>query len=316
MTDTMQSQSQAHILNIEDWKPTANKFMAMKKNDRGGGTVNIINEEKNRAIHLKTPPMMTWGIAEPYVDKVTGEASTSNKYKIPFNFPTGQYSKPDTDELLNKMKEFEDSLLDAAVENSEAWFGKKLKRDICEDRFFPSIKYKKNKETGELERPYLQLNILCYDGNWKIHLYEENTLKEMFPNPVEPQDPPLGPMDLIPSKSYIRGLIICSGLWIAGGKWGVSWKLDQAIVKQRSNRGSAPIDFCVFDSQTSKLNVQNEQPTEEEEVTEVQKEPVKEPVTTVVADSDEEEEEEAEPEPEPEPTPVIKKTKKVVKKKA
>ena len=39
------------------------------------------------------------------------------------------------------------------------------------------------------------------------------------------------PVDFIPKGSHVNGLIGCTGLWFAGGKCGVTWKLIQACVR-------------------------------------------------------------------------------------
>ena len=39
------------------------------------------------------------------------------------------------------------------------------------------------------------------------------------------------PTELIPKGSLIKGLIQCNGLWFAGGKFGLTWKLVQSCVE-------------------------------------------------------------------------------------
>ena len=58
--------------------------------------------------------MMTWGIAD-FVDQNTGESD--GKYTMSLNFPNDEYKTEQTDMLLEKVKQFEDVILDAAVEN-------------------------------------------------------------------------------------------------------------------------------------------------------------------------------------------------------
>ena len=51
------------------------------------------------------------------------------------------------------------------------------------------------------------------------------------------------PGDRIPSRSHVKGLMECTGVWHAGGKFGVSWKLVQAQVRP-------PVriqGFCIMD---------------------------------------------------------------------
>ena len=51
------------------------------------------------------------------------------------------------------------------------------------------------------------------------------------------------PPDLIASRSHLKGLMECGGIWHAGGKFGITWKLVQAQVRP-------PIriqGFCIMD---------------------------------------------------------------------
>ena len=50
-------------------------------------------------------------------------------------------------------------------------------------------------------------------------------------------------MELIPARSYVKGLMQCSGVWFAGGRFGVTWNLVQAQVRK-------PVritGFCIMD---------------------------------------------------------------------
>jgi hypothetical protein len=48
--------------------------MQPKINDRGAKSINIISTQSNRALHISTPLMMTWGISD-FVDEKTGRAT-------------------------------------------------------------------------------------------------------------------------------------------------------------------------------------------------------------------------------------------------
>ena len=73
---------------------------------------------KNRALSVSTPLMMTWGIAD-FVDE---KGEPDGKFSMSLNFPSTEYSTPQLDLLLDKVKAFENQLLDDAVKNSESWF--------------------------------------------------------------------------------------------------------------------------------------------------------------------------------------------------
>ena len=204
--------------------------------------------------------------------------------------------------------------MDSAVTNSESWFGKKLTRELAEDRFFSVIKYRKNKETGgpDYEKPpAIKIRVPCYEGNWNIKLYDTNA-QCVYPS----SDSDVSPLDLVPKYSQIACVVKCGGLWFGGKGWGVTWRLNQAVVKPRGNSGFDN-DVChlkLSDEDKSKIN-SYEAP--ETEVVVVEDKVVEE----VVEDSDEEDKVEEEVVAKKVSKPVeeeevVPKKKKVLKKKA
>lgn len=229
MADTQRS---TQVLLASEWQPTAIKMMPFKKNERGGGSISIISTQMNKALRVETPPLSTFGIAD-YVDSATGESD--GRYNATLNLPNEEYATPESDALIKHMKEFESHVLDWGVTNSESLFGKKMTRELVEDRFFSIIKYRKDKETGRIDEtkpPNLKIRIPYYDGVWNLKLYDynENTL---FPS----SDPDVNPIDLVPKYSQIACVIQCGGMWFGGKGWGITWKLNQAVVKPRDNAG-------------------------------------------------------------------------------
>ena len=56
----------------------------------------------------------------------------------------------------------------------------------------------------------------------------EDTARKMG---IEPPQGARSPADLVPKASHVKGLLACTGLWMAGGRFGVTWKLVQACVR-------------------------------------------------------------------------------------
>ena len=300
------------VVTSEDWNPTSIKFMPPKVNERGGKSVNMINTETKRSLHVSTPLMMTWGIS----DFVNDAGENDGKFSMTLNFPNTEYSKPSTDVFLEKLKEFESKILDAAVENSELWWGEEMSREVCKHSFYPLLKYQKDKMTKKNDMskpPSIKAKVPCYDGRWAVELYDTSD-KLLFPCDEQKH---LTPVDFVPKLSQVACVLQCGGVWIGGKGWGVTWKLVQCVVKPRnveSVYGRCHIklsdeDRGAIDSQTIKDG--DDEPDEGDET------PVSVFTTTKVVqhdtqadDSDEEVEEEAAPEP----VPIVKK--KVVKKAA
>jgi len=325
------------VLEYAEWNPKLHKFMAPKVNDKGGKSVFLLSTQTSRSLHLNTPLLMTWGVA----DFANDDGTSDGKYKITLNFPNAEYKTADTDMFLNKMMEFQSCIIDDAVTYSETWFGKKKSRELVEDSFFPFIKYPKVKDASgkstsiaDTSRPpSISAKVPRYenaDGSvrWEIDLFDTN-YNQIFPS----ADPDVTPVDLIPKLSKIACTLQCTGIWVGGKGWGLTWKIIGAVVKQRVQedvRGVCHIKL----TDTDKKELECSTSAEPEEVEEkVLPKPVATPVVinTVVEDSDDEAEQpvnnqepdtESKPEPEPEPVtapkpvqePVVEAPKKVVKK--
>ena len=297
---------QKYSLDVFEWNPSDMTLKPFKKNDRGGGSVSIISKQLQAmtAARIETPLMMTWGISD-YVDDKTGESD--GRFTMTLNFPNDDYANESTNMLLEKFKEFENIILDMAVENSEKWFGKKLSRELCEDRFFSSIKYRKNKDTGSFDYdkpPSLRIRVPCYDGKWGISLFDSDK-NLIFPS--EDSENQKTPPDLVEKQSNIACVIQCGGIWFGGKGWGVTWRLNQAVV-HRKKRYDFNNEVCIINlSSDDKQRLENpvQSDVKSSEVEE-ETEPVDD---TKVEDSDEDKEE---PTPPPAPKKVVKK---VVKKK-
>jgi hypothetical protein len=105
--------------------------------------------------------------------------------------------------------------------------------DAVDALWTPVLKYPKNKDTLEADMtraPTIKVKLPFWDGAWKdLELYDV----EMSPIFPDPMNPALSPKDLIAKGSHIAVSIQCGGIWFANGKFGVTWKLFQAIVKPK-----------------------------------------------------------------------------------
>jgi hypothetical protein len=301
----MSKQSSPIVISVDQWNTSGIRYMQPKVNDRGGKSINIISTQSNRALHLSTPLMMTWGISD-YTDEKTGESD--GKFTISLNFPNDQYNTEATDQFLKKLKEFENQILDDAVKNSEAWFGDELSRDVVKHNFFPFLKYSKDKNTKKIDLtkpPAIRAKVPNYDGRWAIEIYDTNQ-KLIFPC----DNDRMTPQDFITKLSKVACVIQCGGLWFGGKGWGITWKLNQCVVKPQevvSVYGKCHIELSSDDLSSMNKPAHTEAVDDDEEVIEPT---VSSKNAVEVEDSDEEQEEE------PEPVVAVAPVKKVIKKAA
>lgn len=223
----MSSNAKPIVLSTSDWKTGSIKYMPPKVNAMGGKSINMISTQTNRSLHISTPMMMTWGIT----DFIGDNGESDGKYTMSLNFPNSEYTKPSTDAFLEKVKNFENQILDDAVKNAELWWGEDMSREVCKHSFFPFLKYttiKGSKKIDPSKPPSIRAKVPYYNGKWGVELY--NTRDEM----VFPCDNDrLTPVDFVPKLSQVACVLQCGGIWIGGKGWGVTWKVIQCVVKPR-----------------------------------------------------------------------------------
>tara|TARA_A100001388_G_C28757452_1_gene495764 strand:- start:86 stop:1015 length:930 start_codon:yes stop_codon:yes gene_type:complete len=199
-----------------------------KVNASGGKSIGIISNKTKKALYLSTPLMLTWGVNE-FVDNKTGRKS----YDMSLQFPKEQYNTPEVNKFLESMKQFEAKIKADAIVNCKEWMNKpKMSAEVVDALWTRMLKYPKDKETGEFDYsrpPTLRIKFSFWDDEWKCELYDMEQ-KQIFPN-----EEGLFPNDLIVKATNVATVITCGGLWNANGKFGVTWKLLQAVVKPKAS---------------------------------------------------------------------------------
>jgi len=295
------------IVDGTQFNPNNIRYSAPKANASGGKSVNILNNATKSGLRLATPLMLTWGASD---------FEGNEKFEMALQFPSEEYKTDDTSAFLGVMSQFEQKIKDDALTYSKDWFGKAHKSaDVVDALFTPMLKYSKNKETGEFDKnkpPALRVKIPKWEGVWKCEVYDEDENK-LFPNPANPC---VTPLDFLQKGVNIACVLQCGGLWFANGKFGITWKLIQAVgAKQKTSLSGK----CLIKLKSSDKDKIKAAPEPDEDADEA---------TALVEDSDEEDDEQEEvvaaPVPVPVPVPVAvappaaveEKKKKVVKKKA
>jgi hypothetical protein len=227
----------------------------------------------------------------------------------------------------NKMKGFHDALsrldeymIDQGVKNSKLWFKSDLSRDVIKAFYTPMVRLAKDKEGNpkpypptiklslRQKRDSQEFDVQCYDD--KRTQYKGIPLEE-----------------LLVKGAQTTCLIQCTGVWFAGSKFGLSWKLVQAMVTSlpQSSRNFTFVDEGDLGKPTASAAIEDADEDEEEEEDEALRAPApvakKPSVLAAVAPkvapappppADDDDDEEAD---DAEPVPVPKKSATVVKKK-
>jgi hypothetical protein len=225
-------------------------YTKVRPNKAGGKSVGIIRDGSQ--LIVSTPLMMCWG-AQEMVSPDGGRTT----YSLSLQFPNSQYPNEEASKLFEKMKAFEERIKRDAVKHSKEWLGKaNISAEGVDLLFNPMLSWSIDKSTGERnpERaPTLRIKLDKWPGRdggeskFDCELYDGKNPKPIFP---DPNDDEITPLDLIPPNSHVACAIKCGGLYFVNGKFGVTWRLFQAVVKPRESiRGTCCIQLSAADKE-------------------------------------------------------------------
>lgn len=247
------------ILSGADFTPASDiKYSKPKVDARGGKSVGILNASSNGATYISTPLMLTWGVSD---------YEGNERYEMALQFPSEEYANNDTTNFMTNMMEFENKIKADAAKNAKEWFGKaKMSEDAIDALWTPMLKYRKNKDTLEPDTtsaPTLRVKIPFWDGEWKTELYNVDQ-QPIYP---DPEGGSMTPKDLIVKGTHVAVVLQCGGLWFANGKFGVTWRLFQGVVKPKATmRGKCHIFLDAADKEKlAKQDIPGDEEEEEED---------------------------------------------------
>jgi hypothetical protein len=164
--------------------------------------------------------MMTWGATE---------FEGNGKFDMSLQFPRDEFSNPQIQSFLDVMVKFENKIKKDARTYSRDWLGKaSISEDVIDALFTPILKFGKDQATGEPDKtrsPTLKVKLPVWNGEYKFELFDTQN------NKLLPNDTGLTPTALIQKGCEVACIIVCGGLWFASGKFGVTWKAYQVVVK-------------------------------------------------------------------------------------
>ena len=128
--------------------------------------------------------------------------------------------------FFNKIKAWDEKLIEDGMENSMNWLGKKIaSRDVIQELYTTMLKYSRDKNTGEISDKYapnFKVTVPYKDGKFDCQVYGPNK-----------QEIDLSTVNL--QGAYVTAIVQCTGVWVVNKKYGTTWKLLQAKVEPKSN---------------------------------------------------------------------------------
>jgi hypothetical protein len=156
------------------------------------------------------------------------------KYSVDLSFRDAE-TDPKVKSFYEFAKAFDERLIELAMPNSQASFKlANASREVISAFYTPMVKVPVDKEGKP--KPYpptTKIALKQKDGVFTTEFYDPNTVdskgapKRYEGVPVE---------ELLVRGSRIRAIIRCTGIWIAGSKFGPSWKAEQVSVESLPER--------------------------------------------------------------------------------
>lgn len=187
-------------------------FSELKKNDYGGGSLYV--SYNGRPLILQTPYMSAPFGVSAYEPLDGGKT----KYSLDLSFREVD-SNPSVRHFLTTLNQFDAKLVDAALQNSLAWFKTKhTSKEVIKALFSGQVRHSIDRETGEINtayKPTFKVKVPYNNDRCTVEVYDEEKTRVDYEH-----------LDEVVSKgTKVRVVMSCSGVWFAGGKFGVSWRL-------------------------------------------------------------------------------------------
>lgn len=199
-------------------------FGDLKTSD--SGAKNIFLGYEGKSLYAQTPDMScVYGLS-----KWTGDGKGPDKYSMELSFQNAT----DTNSLgkfMNVLKDLNKRFIDQAMVKGPEWFRKKFSSpEVAEAIYTSLVKYPKDKETGEISDKYpptFRINIPFKDDKITCPVYDgDRNLINL--------------METETKGAKVTAIIRFSGLWIAGGKFGCTCKVEQLrVVAPKTIKGFA-----------------------------------------------------------------------------
>jgi len=127
-------------------------------------------------------------------------------------------NNPKTAAIYEAFHSLDEYMLDQAVKNSATWFKGQKSRDVLSELYTPSVRF--SVDAQGVRKPYpptLKVQLRKRNEKFEAEVFDDKK-RQLTDIPLE---------DVIVKGSVLTVLVQCTGIWFAGGKFGLSWKAVQ-----------------------------------------------------------------------------------------
>ena len=192
-------------------------YGAVKKQDNGSKIVwvNLRLPGGDKPLIVQTPEMSApFGISVWRSDN-----GGPDKHSLDVSF-AGRESRESVQEFYDLMSAFDKRLLQDAMDNSQAWFGKKFPSlDVVEALRTPMIKVGK----GDYP-PTFSMKLPFRDGKFQFPSFDTKRKEMDLFEVINSEGKGKG--------GRYRAILQCAGIWIVGTKFGCTWRVRQLMVSK------------------------------------------------------------------------------------
>lgn len=171
----------------------------------------------SRILQLQVPWTNTFGAQKQTFD------DSKEKYSMTLIFPSGG-EDAELQKSVENLGEFENLMKGQAEQNSMDWFNKKMTPEIINAFMVPTLRYSKDGTKG----PYFQVKMPYWENEFKVEVFNQRH-ELIFPNSNPNQVDSI--ISLVP-RGKVAVILECGGIWMAGGKFGSTWKAKQILVEE------------------------------------------------------------------------------------
>jgi hypothetical protein len=187
-----------------------------------GGKLAYVNYGDARSLIMQTP-----SLPSPFGLNVF-DKNGPPKYSLDLarRGYNGASPNPKVKAFFDALSALDEFMIEQGVKNSKLWFKSEMKREVVEAFYTPTVKFGRDKEGNQTPYPpnvKLQLRRRRDHDEFETDFYDEKSKTD--PNAKPLKGIPIE--EMLVKKVEVTALMQCTGVWFAGGKFGLSWKAVQ-----------------------------------------------------------------------------------------
>lgn len=139
------------------------------------------------------------------------------------------------DKVLKELEALEEKVIDYVEKNSKELFKKQKSREVLKDAYKSFIRYYHDEEGNLSEKyaPRLKVKIYLQNGNFQVDAYESVKVDGAYPK-IRLTESNVD--EKVGKGSACETILQCTGIWVVGQSFGVSWVLNQIKIRNNENK--------------------------------------------------------------------------------